>query len=264
MSVEFVGIELELRGAEGVYRDLKEIDRVLDSLGGRKQVKSGLTDLKKDIVATRGEIEKLEREQKKWQDLQRRVGKDNMSAFGTREMERNAKALQETKMHLKDLQQAEREVQAATRNMGRTMTQEFNAVSSKIAHVGSAMQSLGNALTRLTSPFTRLTTGLLMGAGYKALNLFTEGISNSFGRADTMNKYTRLMKEYETANYTAEQSRIDLDKSIQGLPIALDEAIGLAQRYTLSLGDMERGTQLAIENDPWHPGCRTDPVVDLH
>lgn len=246
MSVEFVGIELELRGAEGVYRDLQNIDRVLNSLGGRKQVKSGLTDLKKDIVATRGEIEKLEREQKKWQDLQRRVGKDNMSAFGTREMERNAKALQETKMHLKDLQQAEREVQAATRNMGRTMTQEFNAVSSKIAHVGSAMQSLGNALTRLTSPFSRLTTGLLMGAGYKALNLFTEGISNSFGRADTMNKYTRLMKEYETANYTAEQSRIDLDKSIQGLPIALDEAISLAQRYTLSLGDMERGTQLAI------------------
>ena len=233
MSYEFVGIQLDLIGAEAVERDLKEIDKLLNSFGGRKKVKSGMADLAKDIAKARGELEKYQRLRESYL----KAGGEGNAFVGE---------IDEAKKHLKDLQQAQREVQASTKNLGRTFGQEFNSISSKVAHVGSAMQSLGNALTRLTSPFNRLTTGLLMGAGYKALNTLTEGLSNSFGRADTMKKYERLMKEYETANYSATQSRQDLDDSIQGLPIALDDAIGLAQRYTLSLGDMERGTQLAI------------------
>lgn len=233
MAYEFVGIQLDLIGAEAVEKDLKEIDRLLNSFGGRKKVKSGMADLAKDIAKARGELEKYQR-----------LRESYLKAGG----EGNAfvEEIDEAKKHLKDLQQVQREIQASTKNLGRTFGQEFNSISSKVAHVGSAMQSLGNALTRLTSPFNRLTTGLLMGAGYKALNTLTEGLSNSFGRADTMKKYERLMKEYETADYSAAQSRQDLDASIQGLPIALDDAISLAQRYTLSLGDMERGTQLAI------------------
>lgn len=245
MSVEFVGIELELRGEEGVYGDLRKIDSLLNSLRGRKKVDAGLQQLKKDIVAARGEIEKYRRELDRANQTKKKFG-DSASAFVDRDISKYTELLGNAKNRLRDLQQAQREVTLASRQMGDTFTQTFSKITSRIAHVGSAMQSLGNGLVRLTSPFERLTTGLLYGAGYKALNMITEGLSGSFTRADTMSKYTRLMKEYEKANYSAAQSRQDLDDSIQGLPIALDEALALAQRYTLSLGDMERGTQLAI------------------
>ena len=66
MSVEFVGIELELRGEEGVYNDLKKIDSVINSLRGKKKLDMGLAQLKRDAVAARGEIEKLKREQENY------------------------------------------------------------------------------------------------------------------------------------------------------------------------------------------------------
>lgn len=233
MATEFVGIELELMGADGVRRDLESLDRLLNSFRGRKQFNAGFDEARKQVVAYKGQLEDLKREQDKY-------------AKGSKDWNDYADKIDECRQRLWEAQQAVREFGLESRLAGKTFMQTFNSISSKVAHVGSAMQSLGNALTRLTSPFNRLTTGLLMGAGYKALNTLTEGLSNSFGRADTMKKYERLMKEYETANYSAAQSRQDLDDSIQGLPIALDDAIGLAQRYTLSLGDMERGTQLAI------------------
>ena len=282
MSVEFVGIELELRGEEGVYNDLKKIDSVINSLRGKKKLDMGLNTLKRDLVAARGELEKLQRERTKLlkaeKEAQRAANaemtrmnnlynkwgsgfknsaaskflKDNVREANRARLEAekavqgNAAAIDAAKMRVKDLNQAMREVQASARAMGKTFQQSFNRANSVITHIGSKMQSLGNAMTRLTSPFQRLTTGLLYGAGYKALNMITEGFSGAFERADTMNKYTKLMKEYETANYSAIESRNELDESVQGLPIALNDAIALAQRYTLSLGDMEKGTKLAI------------------
>lgn len=246
MSTEFVGIELELRGAEGVYNDLQEIDRVLHSFRGKQKINSGMTALKKDIVAARGELEKLQREQKKWQDLQKRVGKENMSAFGTREMERNAQAIQKTKNKLKDLQQAEREVSAATRNMGRTFTQEMNAISSKVGHIGSAMQSLGNSLIRISSPMRRITSGILMGAGYKALNLFTEGLGSSFERYDVMKNYSRTLEAFGFNAEAAQASIEKLNDSVLGLPTGLDEIVAAQKVYVGATNDLEKSTNMAI------------------
>ena len=39
MGVEFVGIELDLRGEEGVYSDLQKIDQLLNSLRGKSRGK---------------------------------------------------------------------------------------------------------------------------------------------------------------------------------------------------------------------------------
>ena len=246
MATEFVGIELELRGADGVYQDLQEIDRILHSFRGKQKIDAGMTALKKDIVATRGELEKLQREQKKWQDLQKRVGKENMSAFGVREMEKNAKAIQNTKNRLKDLQQAEREVSAATRNMGRTFGQEMNAISSKVAHVGSAMQSLGNALVRITSPMRTITTGLLMGAGYKALNLFTEGLNGAFERYDVMKNYSRTLEAFGFSADAAQASIEKLNESVLGLPTGLDEIVAAQKVYVGATNDLAKSTDIAI------------------
>lgn len=241
---EKVGIEVELLGGEEALALLKRIDSSIDTLNKKRKFKSlsGLKSAKGELEDYISELQKLQKEEKKWQDLAKKVGKENMSAFGVREWDRVKGKIEETNGKIKQMSAEMDEVTIKTRTFG----QMFKSASSSVAHIGSAMQSLGNSLVRLTSPFRRLTSGLLMGAGYKALNLFTEGLGNTFGRADTMTKYTKMMKEYETANYTAAKSRDDLDASVQGLPIALDDAISLAQRYTLSLGDMERGTKLAI------------------
>ena len=255
---EKVGIEIELMGGEQALALLQRIDNSIDTLNKKKKFKSlsGLNSAKQELEGYMSTLKKyksqlgeLEEKANASKSAMQKWGKAFENSAASKFAKQNIEAFEEAKRKIAEAESGigrmEREMDEVTRKT-RTFKQEFNSISSSVAHVGSAMQSLGNALTRLTSPFNRLTTGLLMGAGYKALNLVSEGLSNSFTRADTMNKYTRLMKEYETANYSAEQSRKDLDASIQGLPIALDDAISLAQRYTLSLGDMERGTQLAI------------------
>lgn len=237
MSAELVGIELQLKGYEGVMADMRALDAMLNGFRGRSnriEIQSNLAQAKKELLALKGAMTEFQSEQAKvskggtaWHILQGYI--------------------EETNAKMKDCRQRINEIVYALRNLqGMSFGQVFNKISSTVAHLGSAMQSAGNALTRLTSPFQRFTSGMIMGAGYKALNKFTEGFESAFTRSDTMRKYTRLMAEYSTDNYSAEKSVQDLDKSVQGLPIALDDAVSLAQRYTLSLGNMERGTKLAI------------------
>ena len=282
MSVEFVGIELELRGEEGVYNDLKKIDSVINSLRGKKKLDMGLNTLKRDLVAARGELEKLQRERTKLlkaeKEAQRAANaemtrmnnlynkwgsgfknsaaskflKDNVREANRARLEAekavqgNAAAIDAAKMRVKDLNQAMREVQASARAMGKTFQQSFNRANSVITHIGSKMQSLGNAMTRLSTPFTRLTTGFVMGAGYKALNTVTEGLSRGFTRYDTMKKYPKIMAAFGYSAKEAKDSIDALDMSVRGLPTGLDEMVDLAQRFTATTGDIQKGTKLAI------------------
>lgn len=243
MATEIVGIELQLRGADAVRADLEMLDSMINSLNGRKQVKLGMKEAQREIIATRGEIERLRDD---INDLYAKKKADLFEDGDEEQLKSLIKQLDQAKSRMRDLQQASRELGNALKNAPATFMQNFKKISSGVAHVGSALQSAGNALTRFSMPFQTLMSGAVMGAGYKMLNKVSDGLTSGFTRWDTMKKYERLMKEYETANYTAQQSREDLDASVQGLPIALDDAISLAQRYTLSLGDMERGTQLAI------------------
>ena len=233
MAVEFVGIELNLRGAKEVEEDLKEIDALLRSFNGRRKVDVGMDKLREDIVKARGELEKFQRKREKYLEA---GGKGD--AF--------SKEIKNARDRLKDLQQAQREVQTETRKMGRTFTQEMNSISSKVAHIGSAMQSMGNALVRLTSPFTRVTTGLLYGAGYKALNLITEGLGGAFERADTMKNYSRTLKEFGFNADEADKAVSKLEESVIGLPTGLDEIVAVQKRFVAASQDIEKSTDLAI------------------
>lgn len=233
MSTEFVGIQLDLMGADGVRRDLENLDRLLNSLRGRKKFDMGLNEARQQVVAYKGEIEKLRREQSKF-------------AKGSDDWKRYAALIDEARQKLWNAQQAVREFGQASREAGRTFQQTFNAISSKVAHVGSAMQSFGNAMTQLTSPFRRITSGILMGAGYKALNSFTEGFERGFTRYDTMKKYPKIMAAFGYTAAQAEESIKALDLSVRGLPTGLDEMVDLAQRFTATTGDIEKGTKLAI------------------
>lgn len=233
MSVEFVGIQLELIGEENVKSDLEQLDALLRSLGGRKKVKAGMGDLARETAKARGELEKYVR-----------LREEYLEAGGKGEA--YTKEIKEAERRLKDLQQAQREVTASTKNLGRTFRQQFQSIQSTIAHVGSAMQSFGNALTRLSSPFTRLTSGFLMGAGYKALNMITEGFGGAFERADTMKNYPRMLKEFGFSAEEATEAVGKLEQAVLGLPTGLDEIVAVQKRFVAASQDMDKATGLAI------------------
>ena len=241
MATELVGIQLELMGADGVKRDLQNLDKLLDSFRGKKKFDAGFNEAKNQVVQYRGELEKLRREQSKLEK-------------GSDEWNEKASEIENVKNKLRDAQQAVREFGRASQQAGKTFKQTFNSISSSVAHVGSAMQSLGNAMTRMTSPFTRLTTGLLYGAGYKALNLFTEGLSNTFERADTMKNYDRTLralgldveKTFSVAGKEAKTAKENLDDAVQGLPTSLDEIMAAQKIYAGATGEMVNSTKTAI------------------
>ena len=274
MSVEFVGIELDLMGAEAVRRDLENLDRLVNSLGGKKKVKLGIEELQRDILAGEREVKVLTSElksaERELENLRKKAeasknamsnwgdafknsaastfAKQNIAAFeeASKAVAKQRDELAKATTEWQENKMAVKEAQMAYRQAGETFKQTFNKISSGVAHAGSAMQSFGNALTQLTSPFRRFTSGILMGAGYKALNSFTEGFERGFTRYDTMKKYPKIMAAFGYSAEQAEESIKALDMSVRGLPTGLDEMVDLAQRFTATTGDIEKGTKLAI------------------
>lgn len=239
MSTELVAVELQLKGYEGVMSDMRALDQMLNSFRGRQNkitLQADLKSVKTEILALQGELNKL------------RQVKNILSEKGLKSEGLENKIKQITE-RIRDAQQASKELQMALKNMPKSFGQAFNQISSMMAHLGSAMQSAGNALTRLTSPFRRFTSGIIMGAGYKALNKFTEGFDSAFSRADTMRKYPRVMQSF---GYTADEAQASinkLDASVQGLPTALDDIVNMSQRFTMTVGDLQKGTDLAIASN---------------
>lgn len=246
MSAELVAIELQLKGYEGVMSDFRTLDQMLNSLRGRKNrltIESNLRQAKADVIAYRAEVEKLERE---LAGISKGHKEGNTWIRNPEWSEMNEK-LQQARQNLKNAKQAVTEFQYALRNLASSpFMQTFNKISSMVAHVGSAFQSAGNALTKLTNPFANFTKGMIMGAGYQALNKFTSGLENGFNRYDTMKKYPKIMESFGYSYDEAQKSVNALDQSVRGLPTGLDEMVDMAQRFTATTGSIEKGTKLAI------------------
>lgn len=120
------------------------------------------------------------------------------------------------------------------------------SMETNIVRFGSRMQTLGMTLQRITQPFMDVYRGVLMTAGYKLFNTVSEGLSSGFTRYDTMKKYPKIMAAFGYSSKQAQKSIDALDQSVRGLPTGLDEIVDLAQRFTATTGDIEKGTQLAI------------------
>lgn len=271
---EFVGIELKLEGAAGVRDMLERIEDLKKSVEGRLEIKASTEQARKKILELKADMDSLRKTMEnsdKGSDVYKSASKDlkelrQQSRLANTEMRILNKASQEATKIDNEIAKAQREAAREAERMAKeeeraareaerlaaqapkiqTFGQAFNAASSRIAHAGSALQSFGNAMTQLTSPFKRLTNGIVMGAGYKVLNSFTEGFERGFTRYDTMKKYPKIMAAFGYSADEAEASIKALDLSVRGLPTGLDEMVDLAQRFTATTGDIEKGTQLAI------------------
>lgn len=226
---EKVGIEIELMNADTALRTLQRIDETVRNLGRKKTM----------IKLDDGSIDSIDNQIKKIQDRLDALRAAKKIGVITPEETEEAKRLEA------QLRLIKRGLKDGTAE-ARTFKQEFNSISSKVAHIGSALQSFGNAMTTLTSPFRRITDGILMGTGYKLLNSFTEGFEKGFTRYDTMKKYPKIMAAFGYSADEAQKSIDALDLSVRGLPTGLDEMVDLAQRFTATTGDIQKGTDLAI------------------
>ena len=235
---ELVGIELQLKGYDGVMADMRALDQMLNGFRGKKnklQIEADLSSAKKEIIALEGELNKLN-------SVKLTLAEQGKQSEGLNNR------IKETRERLRDARQAVKEFQYALKNLSSMSFQQvFNKISSAVAHLGSAMQSAGNALTRLTNPFANFTKGIVMGAGYKALNKFTDGLTNGFERMDIMNKYSRnLQTNFHKTETEAKALRDSLNDAVEGLPTGLDEIVNMANQFTASMGDADRAAQLAI------------------
>ena len=235
MATERVGIEIEILGYKEALSQMQNLERAMKGLQGikmRMDVGKRLKALKQNMASLRAEAEHL---------------KASMadSTKGSAEWTKDAARLKQVR---REMSQTAAEAQRLNQIMRSTSSvgQMFKRNTTAVAHLGSAMQSAGNAMQRFLAPWRLLTGGALLGAGYSAINKMTEGLTSGFERYDVMTKYNRMMKSFEKGNYTAQKSIEQLDKSVQGLPTSLDEMVSLAQRFTMTTGDMRKGTQLAI------------------
>ena len=234
---EKVGIEINLINADEAEATLKRIEASTKRLGARR------TKIQMDDGSLVSVDERIKQIQDRLAALSAAKKMGVITPEETREAKRLAAELDVIKRGLKD----------GTAN-AKTFKQVFNGISSAVAHAGSAMQSMGNALTRVGGFMRPITTGLLMGAGYKALNLFTEGFDNAFERADTMKNYDRTLKAlgldvsktFSIAGKEAKTAKDNLDDAVQGLPTSLDEIMAAQKVYAGATGEMVESTKTAI------------------
>lgn len=235
-ELELIGIELELRGEEEVFKDLQKLDDMLRGFSGAKgkrEIQIEIGKAKQKLLELKGEINEVQEAMQG-------------TKHGSDEYKELSKQLKELRSRYRDVTQGINEMNLALKRGPKTWGQYYKSISTGLKHIGQNAQTLGNALTKIGSPFRSITQGALYGTGYKLLNMATEGLSSGFARADVMKKYELIMADYEKINFSAAKSKEILDESVQGLPTALDEIMSIAQRFTATTGDIEKGTKAAI------------------
>lgn len=281
MAKELAVIQLQIDGAQAARETLEKLDSLIHSAEGRHKIELSLEEAKREVIALDARMKQLQNTRDLWAkgtkgyrnsntQLKATTAQYRMASVRVKELsnvqqkaakiarqeakaERDAARAKEQAAKAADkLAKSEAKAAAEAEKLAqkeaklRSFGNIFNGMSSKIAHAGSAMQSLGNALTRLTNPFSQFTSGIAMGAGYRVLGKFTEGLENSFNRADVMRKFPRVMEAMGYGADEAEASIRRLDDAVQGLPTSLDDMVGMAQRFVSTTGDLTRGTDLAI------------------
>ena len=279
MATDRVGIYIDLMGYDEAMAQMEALDKELRGFGKWKakarveaeveKLEFNKRALKANKVKLQADMSDIEKQLKRAKRLLASLeGQRPLYKKGSPAMHRLETEIKRIKSEIADLNgqkirvqtelgQTQREInetismlerlKAALRGFkGMTIPQVFKKISANASHLGGALQSAGNALTRLNQPMRMLTSGALLGAGFGAMQKVTEGLESGFARHDIMRKYPRIMERMGFSSEVAQKNIEKLDSAVQGLPTGLDEIVDVAQRYTLTLGDINKGTDLAI------------------
>ncbi|EPH97873.1 tape measure domain protein [Enterococcus faecalis 06-MB-DW-09] len=79
-----------------------------------------------------------------------------------------------------------------------------------------------------------------------ATNVLTASVGKAVDRYDTLKSYPRVLEQLGYSTMEADSSTRKLSDGITGLPTALDEVVGTAQRLTILTGNLEESTDLTL------------------
>lgn len=120
-------------------------------------------------------------------------------------------------------------------------------VEGSVSKAGSASSKAFTAsFTGGLSALSVATGTVVASAVSGAVGAVSSSLDAAVSRVDTLNQFPKVM---ENLGFSGDQARASLDRlsdGIQGLPTALDEIVGNAQTLSLTLGDLERGTDVAL------------------
>lgn len=240
MATELIGIELQLRGEEGVYNDLRKLDSLLRTFNGRKVINLELGKSKQRLLELKGEMNDVRREM-------------DRSVKGGQQYKALQGYLQKLKHEYRDVTMRVNELTAALRSQ-QSFGEMYKSISTNLRHAGQNLQTLGNTLTKIGTPMRRLLNGTVFAAGYRLLGLMTEGFSSATKRADILSTYKPVFKAMgagldTTTDAWETQLSTAYDKvynSVVGLPTGIDEIVNEWKLLTIATQDYSKAADLAI------------------
>lgn len=78
------------------------------------------------------------------------------------------------------------------------------------------------------------------------MSAISSSIDSAISRVDTLNNFPKVMSNIGFSSESASKSVDTLGKAIDGLPTKLDEIVQNTQSFALSLGDLDKATDVAI------------------
>lgn len=223
-----VGIELSLLGYDGVFSDAKKLQDTLNKIGSTKykiQFDTEIHRLETELRSLKTERDRImntTKDQNELSALNKKIREVNSTLLNLKQMGKNAIFTDQT------------------------WERYFNRMQAKIVQTGSKMQTLGKSISAISAPLTRFFSGMIMGAGFAAINKITSGFSGMFERYDTMKNYSRSLMALGYDAEGAQKSIEALNEAVLGLPTGLDEIVAAQKVYVGATGDLTKATDLAI------------------
>lgn len=119
--------------------------------------------------------------------------------------------------------------------------------NSTLSRANSSISRISESSKSALSSIRNIAGGLgVFSVVSKATDMLTNSIDGAIDRYDTLNKYPKVLKNIGYSTEQANDSTKKLKEGIQGLPTALDEVTGVAQRITILTGNLEKGTNTAL------------------
>lgn len=222
---------------EANISELNDAQKLVD------EIDDSIADLDKEKIKLEADSSKLEDANKK---LDETIEKENDVRSTKADIESQVIGYQDSLNRLNNLQKAAKALKSA----------------SKITFdVGNKMSNLGSGMLNIAKNFQNNPIGdigrfLVQGVGYSSLYRLVSGAQNTIGNAvsegvsryDTINVAKRTLATVTSDvedNTTKIQTMIDnLDKSIEGLPTTLNDALSHVTRFTSINHDLDRSQKL--------------------
>lgn len=277
LTEEYIGIQIKLEGYEeatsrwnrlirGMESDMSHLgnvdafskwDKELKELDADyRRLKQQKLGLEADLVKAKDAAEMLAKALKQVQpgtEVAKMLGENYQAAQEkikqtNAEIKQTGLKMRETKTRADDLKKGMKSFADEAKIAGQTFQQSFMNVAQTTRHVGGALQSLGRGLQGLTSFGGRILNGIFMGMGFRLVNTLTSGFSGALERSDTFKTYGKTMQALMPGLSAGQTSNAieKLNDAVLGLPTGLDEIVESQKMYTLSMGDFEKATNMAI------------------